>query len=199
MDFARVVGKRGGHLPARGVRRRQCLLFRHATRADALPMQSCASSHGQHLVKEVHHHRGAREVELAGDECADGHDIDVDTLGGVVEGTWAELEVQVDDRPTATVGRLGAGQRRMSGVSRPDPRTCAGRSGESIVLDEGRPKVGQVRDQGCNRVAVPLDSPLVLQDAALTCACLRQRWSAPMMGELVITLLMTVLELQALR
>ena len=129
------------------------------------------------LVKRLQRQRGAPELEPSDDESADWDDIDVDTLGGVVEGTWAELEEIRRKWATDPEQRCGdlcvsVGRRMDSeacrGVSRRDPRTCARPGGESMVLGEGRPHVGQVRDQGPHRVARRRIGPrLVLQNAAL--------------------------------
>ena len=112
-------------------------------------------------LKKIKRRRGAPGSELS--ELSD----DV-----VVEGTWAEVG---GGSPQVVVERLwytSAGRRMDSdacrSVRRRDPRTCARRRGESTVLDEGRPTVGQVQDQGLRRVAGRFFGPgLVFQGAAL--------------------------------
>ena len=80
------------------------VLLRHATCAAAhlrcqLAQKSQAGGRqpmrelpwAEQLVQEMQRHRGAPEVELSGEECADGDDNDVGTLV-VVKCTWAELQ-----------------------------------------------------------------------------------------------------------
>ena len=114
---------------------------------------------------------GAPEVEPSDDKCADADDINVDILGSVVGGHWAELEggcrkwatdpEQRWDDSGKTV--LGGALRHMSGVS---ADAIQGRArGDAVnawCWMKGVP-IGQVQDQGLHRVASrPLGPRLVL-------------------------------------
>ena len=46
----------------------------------------------EHFMKHMQRHRGALEMEPSDDKCANSDDIDVNTLGSVAEGTWAQIE-----------------------------------------------------------------------------------------------------------
>ena len=123
-------------------------------------------------------HCGAPEVEHSGEECADADNSDVDTLGGVVEGTWAELEGirrKWETEPGQWWQDFGitvlgsAGAQAHVGVS---ADAIEGRArGEAVKArcwTKGVLTSAQVRDQGFCRVASRPHRPrLVLQDAAL--------------------------------